>query len=135
MPTDPTLPVEISWRLMRPENNLPLCNRCAARFKVAQKANIRYELGSSFWGARFVALEKWYQAVLGADGSLPRIWDKGTHPLWPEMYGGEAWEDGSGAVKYVEPRWPSNVQRTPDQINFLKHTQVYDLIKNVQHPN
>jgi hypothetical protein len=51
------------------------------------------------------------------------------------MYGGEAWEDGSGAVKHVEPRWPSNVQRTPDQINFLKHTQIYDLIKNVQHPN
>lgn len=135
MPTDPALPVEISWRLLRPENNFPMCNRCAARFKVAQKANIRYEMGSSFWGARFEALEKWYQAVLGADGSLPRAWDKSTHPLWPEAFGGETWEAGSGAVMHVEAHWPFKVHRSPDQINFLKHAGVYDFVNSYPYPN
>jgi hypothetical protein len=128
LPTDPALPVEISWRLLRPENNIPLCNRCAARFKVAKKANIRYELGSSFWGARFAALEKWYYAVLAGDRSLARDWNKGTHPLWPATYGGETWETGSGAIMHIEPLWPFNVERTPEKISFLKHTGVYDLI-------
>jgi len=132
LPTDPALPVEIAWRLLRPENNIPLCNRCAARFKVAKKANIRYELGSSFWGARFEALEKWYHAVLARDGSLTRDWNKGTHPLWPATYGGETWEAGSGAVMYIEPLWPLNVERAPDQINFLKHAGVYDFILSYQ---
>ncbi len=135
MPIDPSLPVEISWHLLRPENNFPLCNRCAARFKVSQKANIRHELGSSFWGARFEALEKWYRAVLEADGSLPHDWNKGTHPLWPATFGGETWEVGSGAVMHIEPLWPFNVRRTPDQINFLKHAGVYDVIQNYPSPN
>jgi hypothetical protein len=135
LPTDPGLPVEISWRLLRPENNIPLCNRCAARFKVAKKPNIRYELGSSFWGARFEALEKWHQAVLGGYGKLPKDWNKGTHPLWPATYGGETWEAGSGAVMYIEPLWPFNVERAPDQINFLKHAGVYDFIFSYQAQN
>lgn len=135
LPTDPSLPAELSWRLLRPENNIPLCNRCAARFKVAKKANIRYELGSSFWGARFEALEKWYQAVLGGNHNLPRDWNKGTHPLWPAAYGGNTWEAGSGALMYIEPLWPFNVERAPDQIKFLKHTGVYDNIYSYQAQN
>ncbi len=132
--TDPALPVEISWRLLRPENNIPLCNRCAARFKVAKKANIRYELGSSFWGARFEALEKWYSTVLGGDRTLLRDWNMGTHPLWPAAYGGETWETGSGAVMHIEPLWPFNVKRATDQINFLKRAGVYDFIFSYQSP-
>jgi hypothetical protein len=134
LPTDPSLPVEIAWRLLRPENNFPLCNRCAARFKVAKKANIRYELGSSFWGARFQALEKWYNATLRADGRLPHDWNKGTHPLWPATYGDATWEGGSGAVMHIDPFWPVNVRRTPEQISFLKYAGVYEVVQNYPYP-
>jgi len=130
LPTDPALPTEAAWRLLRPENNIPLCNRCAARFKVAKKANIRYELGSSFWGARFAALQKWHDAILGGDPGLSKDWNKGTHPLWPATYGGATWEAGSGAVMHIEPLWPFRVERVPDQIKFLKHVGVYDFILN-----
>ncbi|HEX2997909.1 MAG TPA: hypothetical protein VHP14_24005 [Anaerolineales bacterium] len=132
LPADGGLPVEIAWRLLRPENNIPFCNRCAARFKVTKNANIRYELGSSFWGARFQALEKWYRAVRGEAGNLPHDWNKSTHPLWPAAYGGETWETGSGAVVHIEPLWPFNVVRTPEQINLLKHAGVYDFIRTYQ---
>lgn len=124
------MPVEISWRLLRPENNLPMCNRCAARFKVTKNANIRHELGSSFWGARFTALEKWYKAQLGSDEALPGSWDKSEHPLWPAAYGGVSWEAGSGAIKHVDPQWPFRVERTPKQLGLLTHVGVYKFIQS-----
>ncbi len=135
LPTEEIIPVEISWRLLRPENNFPMCNRCAARFKVAKNTNIRQELGSSFWGARFQALQRWYGALLGTDGQLPHDWSTATHPLWPEAYGGDTWETGSGALKHVEPRWPINVERTQEQTNFLRHAGVYPFILGYQHAN
>jgi hypothetical protein len=128
--TDPSIPVEISWRLLRPENNFPLCNRCAERFKVAKKANIRHELGGAFWGVRYTALERWYQGLLSDDEHLPHDWDKTTHPLWPASYGGNTWETGSGAIQFVEPQWPTSVQRSHSQIEFLKHAGVYDVVVN-----
>jgi hypothetical protein len=134
LPTEEIIPVEISWRLLRPENNFPMCNRCAARFKVAKSANIRYELGSSFWGSRFKALERWYGALLGKDGRLPHSWDKAKYPLWPEEYGGDSWETGSGALKYVEPRWPFSVERTQEQANFLKYAGVDKFIQSYPQP-
>lgn len=132
LPANEGLPVEIAWRLLRPENSIPLCNRCAARFKVAKKANIRYELGSSFWGVRFGALEKWYKGVRGEDMNLPHDWNKSTHPLWPASFGGETWESGSGALMHIEPVWPANVQRAPEQIDFLKRVGVYDVVQGCQ---
>jgi hypothetical protein len=127
LPTEPDMSVEISWRLLRPENNLPLCNRCAARFKVAKKPDIRYNLGRSFWGARFEPLERWYEAVRNSH-DLPTAWDRSTHPLWPESYGGSTWESGSGAIIHVEPLWPQAVNRTREQIAYLKNAGVYDVI-------
>lgn len=135
LPTEEALPIEISWRLLRPENNFPMCNRCAARYKVAKNANIRHEIGSSFWGSRFQALAKWYRALLGEDGHLPHSWDKAKYPLWPEEYGGDTWETGSGALKHVEPRWPFHVKRTQEQVNFLKHAGLYEFIQGYQHTN
>jgi hypothetical protein len=134
LPTDKVIPVEISWRLLRPENNFPLCNRCAARFKVAKNSNIRHDLGSSFWGARFQALEQWYDALLGTVGHLPHGWDKAKYPLWPEEYGGDTWETGSGALKYIEPQWPFNVARTQEQSHFLKYTGVYKFVQSYPQP-
>jgi hypothetical protein len=132
LPNEPEMPVEISWRLLRPENNIPLCNRCAARFKVAKKIDIRYNLGRSFWGARFESLEKWYETVR-SHRCLPADWNRGTHPLWPESYGGATWESGSGAIIHIEPLWPRTVQRTPEQIDYLTNAGVYDVIIN--HPS
>ena len=105
-----------------------MCNRCAARFKVAKNANIRHDLGGSFWGLRFKALERWYNALLGKDGHLPHSWDKTKYPLWPEEYGGDTWETGSGAIKHVDAQWPFQVERTQEQLSFLTHTGVYRFI-------
>ena len=129
LPNEPEMPVEISWRLLRPENNIPLCNRCAARFKVAKKIEVRYNLGRSFWGARFESLEKWYEAMKGS-WTLPGDWNRSSHPLWPESFGGATWESGSGAISHVEPCWPCDVQRTREQIDYLTNAGVYDVILN-----
>jgi len=134
LPTNEVIPVEISWRLLRPENNFPLCNRCAARFKVAKNSNIRHHLASSFWGARFQALEQWYNTLLGNVGHLPHGRDKAEYPLWPEEYGGDTWETGSCELRYIEPQSPFNVARTQEQSDFLEYTGVYEYVLSYPRP-
>ena len=129
---DADLPVEKSWRLLRPENSIPLCSCCAKRFKLAKKPDIRYDLAHSFWGARYEALDRWFSAEAQGGGGLPGDWDKSEYPLWPRSFGGDTWESGSGAVKHVAPLWPRDVQRTKEHIAYLKDAGVYDFILQYQ---
>lgn len=128
LPVDAVLPTEKSWRLLRPENNVPLCNYCEKRFKITQKADIRHNLAHAFWGARFEALNQWFNLEMGGGEDLPKQWDKAEYPLWPMELGGDTWETGSGAVKYVTPLWPKCVKRTEQHISFLKETGLYNNI-------
>ena len=128
LPIPPDMPPEISWRLLRPENNIPLCKYCARRYDVHRKPQIRLELARAFWGARFSALESWYDCARGLNGGLPEGWNKGTDPLWPDIFGGPTWENGSGASEHTLPAWPKNVQRTPEQIEYLKRVADWDVI-------
>jgi hypothetical protein len=79
---------------------------------------------------RFSALENWYECVQGLNGGLPEDWNKGTHPLWPDTFGGDTWETGSGATIYTPPEWPKEVERTPEQIEYLKRVADWDVIAN-----
>jgi hypothetical protein len=126
--TPPAMPQEVSWRLLRPENYLPLCKYCTARYKIARKPRIRLELARAFWGARFSALEYWFECAQGLNGGLPEDWNRGSHPLWPDTFGGDTWESGSGATRHVTPAWPWNVERTPDQIAYLKSVADWQVI-------
>jgi len=129
---DANLPVEKSWRLLRPENNIPLCSCCVKRFKLTKKADIRYNLARSFWGARFEALDRWFAAEVQGGRCLPSDWDKSEYPLWPRSFGGDTWETGSGAVKHVAPLWPQHVKRTKEHITYLKDAGLYDFVFQYQ---
>lgn len=128
---DVNIPVERSWRLLRPENNIPLCSICAKRFKLARKPDTCYNLAQSFWGARFEALNRWYLAEAQGKG-LPNNWDLGEYPLWPKSYGGDTWETGSGAVKHVAARWPSSVHRTKEHLSYLKNAGIHHNVLQFQ---
>lgn len=128
LPIPQDMPPEVSWRLLRPENHIPLCKYCSRRYDVHRKPQIRLELARAFWGARFHALELWYDGARSLNGSLPEDWNKGTHPLWPDTFGGDTWEAGSGATIHTPPAWPKTVQRTPEQIEFLKRVADWDVI-------
>jgi hypothetical protein len=120
LPVPCGMPVEVSWRLQRPENAVPLCRVCAGTLKFSQREEVRIALVSSLWGPRFDALKRWYLAVQNLDGyKLPQDWIKEDFPLWPEAFGGEGWSAGSGAIQYCEPREPINVQRTNKQRRTL----------------
>jgi len=127
-----SLPVEKSWRLLRPENNIPLCSCCAKRFKLSKNPNIRFELARSFWGARFQALNRWYLAEVHGGKDLPGDWDKNEYPLWPKSFGGNTWETGSGALQHVAPNWPRKVKRTDEHVTYLKKAGVYDFVLQYQ---
>lgn len=126
----PGMPPEVSWRLLRPENHIPLCKYCTARYRVVQNPRIRLELARAFWGARFSALEYWYECAQGLNGGLPEDWNRGKYPLWPDTFGGDTWETGSGAVRHVTPAWPRTVERAIDQIAFLQDVANWDVIIN-----
>jgi hypothetical protein len=128
LPIPPDMEPEVSWRLLRPENHIPLCKYCARRYNVHRKPKIRLELANAFWGARFSALEFWYEGACGLNGGLPEDWNKGTHPLWPDTFGGDSWETGSGATIHTPPAWPKHVPRTPEQIDYLKRVADWDVI-------
>jgi hypothetical protein len=132
IPDDGRLPVEKSWRLLRPENNIPLCSCCVKRFKRHKNPDIRYNLARSFWGARFEALDRWFMAEVQGGKGLPSNWDKSEFPLWPKSFGGETWESGSGAVRHVSPQWPYHVKRTQEDVTYLKNTGVYDFVLQYQ---
>ncbi len=128
LPIPPGMLPEVSWRLLRPENHIPLCKYCARRYDVHRKPQIRLELTRAFWGARFSALERWYDGARGLKGGLPEDWNKGTHPLWPDTFGGDTWETGSGASIHTLPEWPKHVQRNPEQIEYLKRVADWDVV-------
>ncbi|HLO13620.1 MAG TPA: hypothetical protein VK206_02250, partial [Anaerolineales bacterium] len=128
LPIPPDMPPEVSWRLLRPENHIPLCKYCARRYDVHRKPQIRLDLVRAFWGARFSALELWYDGARGFNGGLPKDWNKGTDPLWPDTFGGDTWETGSGASEHTFPAWPKDVQRTQEQIEYLKRVADWDVI-------
>ena len=128
LPIPSDMPSEVSWRLLRPENHIPLCKYCARRYDVHRKPKIRLELARAFWGARFTALERWYDGARGLNGGLPKDWNKCTHPLWPDNFGGDTWETGSGASVHTLPIWPKEVHRTTEQIDYLKRVADWDVI-------
>jgi hypothetical protein len=132
IPDNASLPIEKSWRLLRPENNIPLCSCCAKRFKLTKDSDMRYNLARSFWGARFEALDRWFLAEVQGQRGLPSDWDKSQYPLWPRSYGGDTWETGSGAVRHVAPRWPRDVMRQKEHITYLKDVGVYDFVSQYQ---
>ena len=129
---DASLPIEKSWRLLRPENNIPLCRLCAKHFKLTKNSDIRYNLARSFWGARFEAFDRWFLAEIQGGRGLPSDWDKSEYPLWPRSFGGDTWETGSGAVKHVAPRWPQQVKRTKDHIAYLQNAGAYNFLFQYQ---
>jgi len=44
------------------------------------------------------------------------------------LFGGDTWETGSGASIYTPPVWPKEVQRTREQIEYLKRVADWDVI-------
>lgn len=105
----PETPPEIAWRYQRPENAVPLCRACTMTLGFLTKPVLRIDLVWGLWGKRFEALWNWHKAL--ARGSSP-IWDKLAYPLWPQEYGDETWETGSGALEHATPRMPHGVVRS-----------------------
>lgn len=127
LPIPKGMPVEVSWRLERPENAVPLCHDCVNRTRFAKDHNLQRELAAALWGARFDALERWYMAAQNLNGyRFPKDWSKEHYPLWPKEFGGRDWATGSGAAKYCGPRGPKNVRRTPKQQKTL-----FEIIGNI----
>ena len=102
------VPVESAWRYQRPENSIPLCNKCAYRLSH-RKHDSLLDMVWGLWGPRFEAFWQWHQAV--TQGHIPSDWDRQTYPLWPRQYGGETWAAGSGAWQHADPQGPKNVSR------------------------
>lgn len=120
LPIPPEMPIEISWRLERPENAVPLCHDCAETVKFASDERIRLDLVGALWGTRFDALERWYLAARNLNGyRLPQDWSREQFPLWPKEFGGQDWANGSGAAKHCVVGDPKNVRRTPKQEKTL----------------
>ncbi len=120
LPIPPEMPVEISWRLERPENAAPLCHDCVDGTKFSASKDVRRKLAWALWGARFEALERWYMAAQDQGGyRFPKDWSKENHPLWPKEFGGRDWASGSGEAKHCAVREPTNVRRTSKQQKIL----------------
>jgi uncharacterized membrane protein (UPF0127 family) len=107
------IPPEAAWRYQRPENAVPLCHKCVGLMNWHNREALRREVAWGLWGARFEALWRWQAAALAHQ--LPEGWDRQTHPLWPELFGGATWETGSGALEHTSPRPPEGLARTPRQ--------------------
>jgi hypothetical protein len=120
LPTPPGMPIEVSWRLERPENAAPLCHDCVETIKFSVNEDVRRNLAWALWGARFEALERWYLAIQNLAGyGFPKDWSKEEHPLWPKEFGGRDWASGSGEAKHCTAREPKNVRRSPKQQKIL----------------
>lgn len=113
----PGMPDEMSWRLQRPENAVPLCRSCAYELRFNRQVEIQMDMVWGLWGPRFEALLRWYRAV--QQGGLPENWSRLDDPLWPKEYGGPTWERGSGALAHCRPREPKGILRTDEQRNAL----------------
>jgi hypothetical protein len=106
----PGLVAESAWRYERPENHVPLCRRCAPWLQWGEREKLRLDLAQSLWGQRYAAFWAWHQAA-GRE-QLPEEWNRETHPLWPQSFGGDTWETGSGAFEHADPRPPVGVCQT-----------------------
>jgi hypothetical protein len=111
-------PVEILWRYQRPENAIPICHHCTETLNLLRDESLQIDLVWGLWGPRFEALWQWHRAI--RTKRLPKDWDLYTHPLWPQEYGGDAWESGSGALKFAEPRPPHQVLRSEQHMQALR---------------
>jgi hypothetical protein len=111
------IPGEQAWRYERPENHVPLCYRCAARFGWRVEA-VRVQLAMAVWGHRFEAFTRWQTGSLR--GTLPRDWDKARFPLWPSRFGRGEWGSGSGALDCSDPRPPDSTCRDTVHIELLE---------------
>ena len=88
----PGLASESAWRYERPENRVPLCRRCAPWLKWGEREKLRLNLAQSLWGQRYEAFGAWHRAA--GQGKLPEDWNRETHPLWPQSFGGELLGNG-----------------------------------------
>jgi len=111
-------PVEILWRYQRPENAIPICHHCTETLDLLRDRSLQLDLVWGLWGPRFEALWQWHRAI--RTKRLPSDWDLYTDPLWPQEYGGDAWETGSGALSFAEPRPPHQVQRSEQHMQALR---------------
>jgi hypothetical protein len=101
---------ECAWRYERPENHVPLCRRCVPWLKWRERERLRLDLAQGLWGQRFEAFWAWHLAA-GREKLLEE-WNRETHPLWPQSFGGDTWETGSGAFEHADPRPPAGVCHT-----------------------
>jgi hypothetical protein len=124
------LPPEIGWRLDRPENTIPLCNRCAEASEVVERPEILMDLAWGLWAARFEALHRWYLAY--QHHWLPDRWSKHEYPLWPYEYGGDTWAEGSGSFIFSDPQPPhEKIKRKREHYAALNHAMgVYRMRAN-----
>ena len=120
--TPKKMPAELTWRMGRPENHIPMCGAC--RQKLFQEdgdgkggRSRKVDLAWSLWGNRFEAYWDWYRAY--ENNGLPEDWDVIEYPLWPKEYGGNTWETGSGHIRDCAPRGPRGIIRSKNHQDAL----------------
>jgi hypothetical protein len=113
----PDTPVEVSWRYQRPENAVPICHHCTETLGLLRNQSMQIDLAWGLWGPRFEAFWSWHKAM--QDNCLP-AWDQYAYPLWPQEFGGNTWETGSGSLKFAEPRPPQAISRDDDHMTALR---------------
>jgi hypothetical protein len=110
-------PVEVSWRYQRPENAVPICHHCTETLGLLRNQSMQIDLAWGLWGPRFEAFWSWHKAM--QDNCLP-AWDQYAYPLWPQEFGGNTWETGSGSLQFAEPRPPQTISRDEDHMSALR---------------
>jgi hypothetical protein len=120
--TPKKMPPELTWRMGRPENHIPVCGTCRQKLfrgdgdgKGCRSRKI--DLAWSLWGNRFESYWDWYHAY--ENNGLPEDWDVIEYPLWPKKYGGNTWETGSGHVRDCAPRGPRGILRSKNHQDAL----------------
>jgi hypothetical protein len=78
---------------------------------------MQIDLAWGLWGPRFEAFWSWHKAM--QDNCLP-AWDQYAYPLWPQEFGGNTWETGSGSLQFAEPRPPQTISRDEDHMSALR---------------
>jgi len=116
------MPPELTWRMGRPENHIPVCGTCRQKLfrgdgdgKGCRSRKV--DLAWSLWGNRFESYWDWYRAY--ENNGLPEDWDVIEYPLWPKEYGGNTWETGSGHVRDCAPRGPRGIFRSKNHQEAL----------------
>ena len=101
-----------AWRYERPENHIPLCNKCRWKMEERFGSLVYRDLALALWGPRFRAWEHVHRRALEGPDFRPD-WDVERFPLWP--YGGKDWAYGSGAAEHARPRPPRGVARGAEE--------------------